>query len=128
MKVTDFSGKHSVHSLAELEQRLAVRFDDEENGFVLAPDSSAYPQIFIEVKANLAVIHYFRGDGRAGYESLGGKLNLDPDKKTTFSLDRSGELIYVSNRFIVPFSEALEVAKEFYHSQELPRSIEWFEL
>jgi len=49
----------------------------------------------------------------AGYQSLGGKMNLDPDKKTTFLLDRSGELIYVSNRFILRFSEALEVAKEF---------------
>jgi hypothetical protein len=84
MKVTDFSGEHSVQSIAELEQRLAVRFDDEENGFVLALDSSKYPQIFIEVKENLAVLHYFRDDDRAGYQSFGGKMNLDPDETTTF--------------------------------------------
>lgn len=128
MKVTDFSGEHGVQSIAELEQRLAVRFNDEENGFVLAPDSSEFPQLVIQVKGNLAVIHYFRGDDRAGYESLGGKMKLDPDETTTFSLGRSGGLIYVLNSFIVPFSEVLEVAKEFFHSQELPRSIEWFEL
>jgi hypothetical protein len=128
MIVSDFSGDHSVQSVAQLEQRLGVRFNDEENGFGLSPDSSEYPLLLIQVKGNLAVIHYIPGDGEAGYESLGGKMNLDPDKKTTFSLDRSGELIYVLNRFIVPFCEALEVAKEFFHSQELPRSIKWFEL
>jgi hypothetical protein len=35
MLVIDFSGEHSVQSVAELEQRLGVRFNDEENGFIL---------------------------------------------------------------------------------------------
>lgn len=128
MIVIDFSGEHSVQSIADLEQRLGVRFNDKENGFVLSPDSSEFPQLFIQVNGNLAVIHYFHEHGQAGYESLGGKMNLNPDETTTFSLHRSGDPIYVLNRFIVPFSEALEVAKEFFNSQELPRSIEWLQL
>ena len=90
MIVIDFSGEHSVQSVAELEQRLAVRFNDEENGFILAPDSSEFPQLLIQVKGRFSVIHYFRDDDHAGYESLGGKMNLDPDETTTFSLHRSG--------------------------------------
>jgi hypothetical protein len=128
MIVHDFEGTHRVHSIAELEQRLGVRFNDEENGFGLSPDSSEYPLLLIQVRGNLAVIHYIPGDGEAGYESLGGKMNLDPHEKTTFSIHRSGDEIYVLNRFIVPFSEALEVAKEFFQSQALPRSIKWLKL
>jgi len=129
MKVHDFGGTHKVQSIAELEQRLGVRFNDEQNGFGISPDSSKYPRLFIYVKGDLAVIYYHRGDDRAGYVSVGGKMNLDPKEMTNFSIHRSdSDSIDVFNDSIVPFSEALEVAKEFFQSQELPRSIEWFEL
>jgi hypothetical protein len=72
-----------VHSIAEREQRLGVRFNDEENGVGLSPDSSKYPLLLIQVKGNLAVIHYIPRDGEAGYQSLGEKMNLGPDKRTT---------------------------------------------
>jgi hypothetical protein len=129
MIVTDFSGDHSVQSMEQLEQRLEVRFQSEQNLFHLTADSGDYPTLTIHVKANLAVIYYVPEDGQTGYVSLGGKMNLDPNEMTTFSIDSFdlGESIDVPNELIVPFSEALKVAKEFFHShaQERPRSIEW---
>jgi hypothetical protein len=130
MEVEDFSGTHSVYSIAQLEQLLGERFKDQENEFWLRADKSDHPALSIIVKGNLAAVHYFAKEGHAGHVSIGGKMNLDPKKMTKFaigSLD-SGDTIHVPNHLIVPFSEALDVAKEFFHSQELPHSIEWFEL
>jgi hypothetical protein len=130
MNVGDFGGDHSVQSIAQLEQLFGVRFKYDQNQFALSPDASNYPLLLIYMRGNLAVIYYIPEDGQAGYVSLGGKMNLDPKEWTTFSIDNldPGETIDVLNASIVPFSEALEAAKEFFHSQKLPRSIEWRQL
>lgn len=130
MKVQDFGGTHSVHSTTELEGILSARFKDQLNEFSLSADSSDYPLLWIFVKGDLVAIYYIPADGQAGYVSIGGKINLDPKKMTTFKIGGfdPGDTIDVHNEFIVSFSEALKVATEFFHSQELPRSIEWFEL
>ena len=129
MRVNDFTGVHNVQSMAQLEQRLGLRFLDEQNLFHLIPDSADYPALTIHVRADRAVIYYVPKDGHSGYVSLGGKMNLDPKEWTTFSIDGfdPGETIDVPHEFIVPFSEAVKAAKEFFHSdaQERPRSIEW---
>jgi hypothetical protein len=130
MKVIDFGGSHSVHSIAQLEQLLKARFKDQQNEFSLCPDSGVYPLIKIHVRGDLAAIYYMRGDDRAGYVSVGGQMNLDPDGETSFPIGAidQGDTIDVLNEFIVSFSEAVNVAKDYFHSQELPRSIEWLEL
>jgi hypothetical protein len=130
MKVQDFGGTHSVRFIAELEELLQARFKDQLNEFSLCADSSDYPLLWIFVKGDLVAIYYIPADGQAGYVSIGGQMNLDPKKMTTFQIGGfdPGDTIDVHNEFIVPFSEALKVAKEFFHSQELPRSIKWFEL
>jgi hypothetical protein len=99
MIVGDFDGNHSVQSVAQLEQRLGVRFKDDENGFGLTPDSSDYPALDIYVRGDLAVIYYVPDDGQTGYVSVGGKMNLDPKEWTTFSITEHdpGETIDVSN-------------------------------
>jgi hypothetical protein len=129
MELDDFRGSRNVRSVAQLEQVLQSRFTDQLNEFTLTPDASDYPRLWIFVRGDLAAIYYYRADdGRAGYVSVGGKLNLNPKEMTVFSIGESGETIDVLNEFIVPFSEALEAAKEFFHSQEMPRSIKWLEL
>jgi hypothetical protein len=130
MKVHDFGGTHSVNSIAQLEQLLGARFKHHMNEFSLCPDSSIYPLIKINVRGDLAAIYYIPADRQAGYVSIGGKMHLDPKAETSFSIDGldPGETIDVPNEFIVPFSKAVEAAKEFFHAQEMPRSIKWFEL
>jgi hypothetical protein len=130
MKVIDFGGTHSAHSIPQLEQLLRARFRNQENEFLLAPDASKYPYLSIMVRGDVAVLYYFPEGDHAGYLAVGGKLNLDLQEMTTFQIGGldPGDTIDIQNEFIVPFSEALKVAEEFFHSQELPRSIEWFEL
>ena len=82
----------------------------------------------IFVRGDLTAVYYIPEDREAGYVSVGEKMNLNPREMTTFPIGELGETIDVLNRFIVPFSEMLEVAKEFFYSTELPRSIKWLKL
>src|SRR5580700_4839089 len=128
MELDDFGGSRNVRSIAQLEEVLRARFRDQQNEFSLTPDSDDYPLLWILVRGDLAAIYYIPGDRQAGYVSVGGKTNLNPKEMTTFPTGDLGETIDVLNRFIVSFSEALEAAREFFHSQELPRSIKWLKL
>ena len=114
MEVEDLSGTHGAHSIAELEQLLGVRFNDRLNHFWLRADGSKFPELAIMVNGDLSAIHYFPQKRHAGFVSLGGKLNLDPDKTTTFSISHSpADDAQVRHEFVIPFSEAMKVAKEF---------------
>ena len=130
MEVSDFGGPHIVRSVAELEQALRARFKNQMNGFMLHADSTDHPLLVIYVTSDLAVLFYHPIPDDPGFMSMGGSKNLDLEKITIFSLSNlhPETTIEVESKFVVPFSTALEVAKEFFHSQERPRSIEWLEL
>jgi hypothetical protein len=132
VKVIDFGGTHIVHSAAELEQVLQARFKHEMNEFSLSDEPRrSYPLLVIYARGDLATMFYYKADDRLpGYTSIGGEMNWDSQKMTNFSIDNldPGESIDVWNHFVVPFSKSVEVAKEFFHSREMPHSIEWFEL
>ena len=130
MELDDLGGSRNVRSIAQLEQVLRARPRNQQNEFSLTPDSSDYPLLWIVAREDLAAAYYIPEDRDAGYVSIGGKLSLNPKEMTTFSIGLidPGETIDVLNRFIIPFSEAVEVAKEFFHSTELPRSIKWLKL
>src|ERR1700752_4356238 len=129
MEASDFDGTHKVHSIAELEQLLGVRPKNRKNHYWLRSDGSKYPYLAIMVKGDLSAVYYFPGGGHAGFVSRGERLNLDLDKKTTFSITRSpADDVYIRNEFVISFTEAREIAKELFNSQNLPRSIHWFEL
>jgi immunity protein Imm1 of predicted polymorphic toxin system len=49
-------------------------------------------------------------------------------KSTTFFINSVEEPEEVPNNAVVPFSDALAAAKDFFTTQELPRSVDWFEL
>ena len=130
MEVIDFGGTHSAHSVEQLQQLLGARFKHEMNEFKLCAEERPYPVLVIYASGrDIAALYYVPKRREPGYMSVGGQLNLDPEKATPFSVDNlSPESIEIRNGFIVPFSKAVEVAKEFFHSQELPRSIEWYAL
>jgi hypothetical protein len=66
MIVTDFTGDHSVQSMAQLEQLFAVRFKGDQNQLGLLPDSSKFLLLLIYVRGDLAVIYYIPEDGQTG--------------------------------------------------------------
>jgi hypothetical protein len=76
----------------------------------------------------LANLHFFPPGDHPGFHSVGHVTNVDVRKNTTFFMNSIEEPEEVPNDAVVPFSDALAAAKEFFASQELPRSVDWFEL
>ena len=128
MELDDLGASRNVRSIAQLEEVLRARSRNQQNQFSMYPDSNDYPLLMIFARGDLTVVYYIPGDRQAGYVSVGGKMNLNLKEITTFPIGELGETIDVLNRFIVSFSEAIEVAKEFFHSTEPPGSIKWLKL
>jgi hypothetical protein len=59
---------------------------------------------------------------------MGSMTGLDPTGFTTFFMNSLEEKEPMPNEEVVPFSDALAAAKEFFASPVLPPSINWFEL
>jgi Immunity protein Imm1 len=128
MKAYDFSGEHPVKDLSDIERVMSRRFEGNVNEVLLASGKNAFPLLAILIRENMASINYVPGDKEAGFTSIGGNLGLPPDGMTIFAMGDPSEEIAVSNRSIVTFTKALEAAKEFFRTKQLPKSIRWLEL
>jgi hypothetical protein len=53
---------------------------------------------------------------------------LKPEEAAIFFLDSPAQEQEMPNTSMAYFSKAVEAAKDFFASKELPRSIEWLEL
>jgi len=81
-----------------------------------------------ECKGDLAALHYFPAVGHPGFRSVGDLAGLEGGETTTFCMDDIHEELEIINDAIVPFASAAVAAKEFFMSEEMPSSMEWFEL
>jgi hypothetical protein len=118
--IYDFRGGHGVSSDFEMAVVLGKRNDNGFNEFWLQHADAKHPS-----NQDLACVHYFPEDGHPGLQSVRLASDLDPDGTTAF---RCTEWTTRLNSTVIPFSWALDVAKEFAGSKWLPRRIEWFEL
>ena len=118
-----------VNDDKSLEAALAWRDDRGGGAFFLAPDQEEYPLLLIRISGDVADVQYYPQDEHPGFRCLGG--DGLPEGGTT-------RLVYEGcdpadgeeehNDFIVPTKTALAVAREFFGSQQLPKSVLWFEL
>jgi hypothetical protein len=128
MKIEDFEGIYEVNNMSELGTILQKRYGPGVNGFWLSHDNDKYPAISLLVKGDLATLLYVPRESHPGFTPVGRVADLDKKETTTFSVDTIEQEMEISNKAIVLFSTALSVAKDFFTSKELPRSIEWVEL
>jgi hypothetical protein len=124
--IYDFRGKHEVGSDFEMTFVLAKRNEDGFNEFWLHHGDDKRPCLAILANLDLAYVHYLPKDGHPGFQSLRLASDLDLDGQTMFRCNR--DRTPMPNSTVIPFSWALDVAKEFAGSKWLPRCIEWFEL
>ena len=118
---------HHVASLSQLETTLGVRYNGA-NCFWISHDDDQYPTLGILVKGDMAYLNYIPKEFDAGYRSVG-QPGRDSHDVVTFSIsDYSADDLDILREAIVPWSTALAVAKDFFHSKELPNSVEWFQL
>jgi hypothetical protein len=127
MKLEDFASVVDVRSEEDLETVLRKTYENDANAFWMSHNSSKYPVLSVLVRGELACLHYFPKDRHPGFRSVGEVAQLKRSGTSTF-FTRRAEKQEVLNDSIVPFSAALTVAKEFFHGDDLPKSIRWFEL
>jgi len=120
--------EQKVTTLDELERVLSRRYGNGVNAFWICRKDDERPLLLILVNKALANLHYFPAGNHPGFQSMGQISGLDPEKYTTFFMNNTKEPEEIPNDAIVPFSDALAAAKEFFASDELPPSIGWFEL
>ena len=128
LRVEDFEGFHEANNIMELEGVLVKRYNEDSNSLWLCHGSKRHPALALLVRGDLAGIHYFPKDSHPGFVPTGNLAGLPRGEQTVFYMGRSGEEIQVLNDAIVPFAVALAVAKEFFGSEALPKSIRWNEL
>ena len=128
MRIEDFEGAYEASDISELETVLQKRYGPGVNGFWLSHDNKKHPSVSLLVKGDLACLHYFPTDSHPGFLSVGSVQELNPDEATIFFLDNPDQEQEMPNSSVIHFSKAVQVAKDFFASEELPRSIEWLEL
>ncbi len=128
LKIHDFGGTHEADSASELETVLQKTYASGVNGFWLSHDDEKDPAISLLVNCDLACIHYFPGNSHPGFVSVGTVPQLSRKGTTTFYLDTLDQEEEMPNESVVRFSEAVQIAKDFLSSKELPKSIDWSEL
>lgn len=127
MKIEDFKGPSDSTNDEDIEKVLAKRYGNGVNEFWLSHAECRYPAMSILVKGNIAALNYFPEEQHPGMTSVG-KGNLEPEGITVFYINTEEEKHEIPNGMIVPFSVALEAAKEFAANKEPPRCVEWFSL
>jgi hypothetical protein len=123
--IYDFRGKHEVSSDFKMALVLGKLNEDGFNNFWLRHGDEEHPCLAILATEGLACVHYFPEDGHPGFQSVRLASELDPDGVTVF---HCCERTTMPNSTVIPFSWALDVAKEFARSKWLPRCIEWLQL
>jgi hypothetical protein len=128
MIVTDFDGAASVRSQKELERRLTFIREGEYGSFILTYRKGG-PSLWIHVRKVVAYLHYFPHPDyliHAGYQATG--MTPPRCKRPVRFRLIGGENITMPPATLVPFSDAVAAAKEFFKHPGLPPSISWLEL
>lgn len=129
MKVVDIDGVHQASNVHELETILMRRRDNRFNSFWLSHGGAEYPTLSLLVKDDLATLNFIPREFDAGFSSVGTVADLTPEGTTTFLVNNNrADDVVVLNQAVLPFSVALQAAREFFFSKDLPRSVEWVQL
>jgi hypothetical protein len=124
MRIEDFDSERDVTRPEDITAALSKRDGRGINSFWLSHGAEKFPAINIMVKGELAYVHYFPKHRHPGYASVAKTLGPRPNETSIFFLDPT-EKVWVMNRELIPFSDALKVAQEFAISTAMPKCIRW---
>ena len=128
LKIQDMGQAYYVDNSSDLEVILSKREGSGVNEFWLSHDNEKNPALSIVVNGDLASLTYFPEAHHPGFTSIGPLENLQSGELSIFYINTPTEKHLILNDSIVPFSTAVDVAKEFFIKKNLPSSIEWLEL
>jgi len=126
MIIEHFIGKKECNNIEELEAILAIRTAKGVNEFSISGDNY-YPYLVITVKEHYAVVNYLKEEGSA-YIAIGGNSEFGSDGCTVFNSCSETEEMEMDNYYVLDFSDAKIVAKDFFNNMELSENVKWSEL
>jgi len=129
MRIEGHNREWNAGDEAELEQILAFRDTVGGAQFWLSHPELQHPFVAIRVSGGLCDVHYFPETGHPGFRALA-TSPATHNQTVSFVYEgcdpSSGE--DVPAEFVLSFSSAVTIAREFYRAQTLPASASWFEL
>jgi hypothetical protein len=128
MRLQDMKGARQITDSRTLEEEFHRRCGAGVNAYWLSHENDAGATLLILVNNELASLHYFPPGQHPGFQSIGNVPALNVGGFTRFFMNSPDEAQEITNAAVVPFSAALEAAKEFLTRDELPKSIIWLEL
>jgi hypothetical protein len=129
MEVQNDTTVWEVTSPDELEDILVKGSNSTVNAFYLSHGSDEFPVLLLLLKGEHAWLNYLTKDREPGFVSTGRLMGLDPLQNTRFSISHHrADDLFVLNRQLIPFADAITAAREFLSSKDLPKSVEWFAL
>jgi hypothetical protein len=121
MKIRTFRDNGSAETLAELRILLKARYQIHYGSFWLYhPDG---PEMGLMVNDEEAYVHYFPGDGSAGYRPIG--TTPDDWEDTVEFLADNYEVTPIPRAMVVPLQKAMAVIEEFFAASALPKTLQW---
>jgi hypothetical protein len=126
MIIRDFEIQRAIGSVRDLEHFMAKRYrisGANVNSFWMRHETD-YPALAILVRDDLAKADYLLPEG--GFASVGTVKSLKPGEMSIFCFD--GMPQEVINDAVISCDAAVQIAKEFFSSKDLPSSIEWRKL
>lgn len=129
MRVVDItSNEIRVDSIKDLVSVLQRRDKNGANAFWLSHDA-LFPVFVMLVKADVATLQYMPRDLEAGWISVGCMNDGVKDGLTRFAISQyPADDVFIMNESLLPFSAAVDAAKEFFDSGTPPQSVEWLKL
>jgi hypothetical protein len=129
MRVEGLKQIWEVASETALERVLVQRDSRGGAEFWLSAAGQNFPCLAIQVSGAVGHVTFFPADGHPGFRCVGTKASLpDSITKLVFEGCDPGDGEQIPNRFIVPFSKALAIAKVFFRAGVIPDAEEWLEL
>ena len=126
MIIEHFIEKKECNNIEELEAILAIKTAKGVNEFNISGDNY-YPYLVITVKEHYAVVNYLKEEGSA-YIAIGGNSEFGSDGCTVFNSCSETEEMEMDNYYVLDFSDAKIVAKDFFNNMELSENVKWSEL
>jgi len=126
-KVLHFGGMVECNTIEILDSILNVRYGRNVNEFWISGEREI-PCLAMLVNGNYANLTFFPEDGHPGFQSAAKDTNLKLDDVTIFCTNTPYEEIEIKNDAVVTFAIALNAAREYYTTKEMPSCIEWVEM
>lgn len=124
----DFSGKHKICSISELESLLWKRHQHNANRILFTKGQDETSMLTLLLLNELAFLYFCPCEQHAGFVSLADSMHARKSLETTTFWTWPDEAEQVNNCSIVSSDQAYAATKEFFHTGRLPTCIEWQEL